>query len=307
MLPRYVNSDDKFPSTAGNSLYSEQEISLVKINIGQSAGNHHGPFWSPDESSETTHGLSNQWLNWLTGLIEADGSFPYVKKSSLSFYISQSTINASLLYAIRYWLGFGKIRWQPSENMVHYIIEDIPSLFNLAKLINGRFRTEGKFEAYLKFVNRLNKKSKVKDPVIVKPLNLVLDYSWLSGFTEGDGSFFIGLGQTPKSKLGVQLTCNIAWTQKHKKPLDLIASEFGGGFSYNKSLKFWVLTIKRQSEIKNLLFSVFVNNPIYGIKRLDYLDLVTVCEMFKTKQHLTESGLDLILKIRSNMNARRKV
>lgn len=91
------------------------------------------------------------------------------------------------------------------------------------------------------------------------------------------------------------------------KTLDLIASEFNGGFSYNKSLNFWVLTIKRQSDIKNLLLSVFVDNPLHGIKRLDYLDLVRVCEMFKTKQHLTESGLDLILKIRSNMNARRKV
>jgi hypothetical protein len=191
--------------------------------------------------------------------------------------------------------------------MVHYVIEDIPSLLILAKLINGRFRTQDKFEAYHIFVHRLNKKYKVKDPVKVQPLNLVLDYSWLAGFTEGDGSFFIGLGKVPKSKLGVQLTLNISWTQKHKKPLDLIASEFAGGFSYNKSLKFWVLTIKRQSEIKNLLFTVFVNNPIYGIKRLDYLDLVRVCEMFKTKQHLTESGLDLILKIRSNMNARRKV
>lgn len=299
MLPRYGNSDEKYPSIAGNS-YCKRKISYQ--NLGQSAGNHRY-----DEASETKRGLSNQWLNWLTGLIEADGSFPNTKKSSLSFYITQSTINAPLLYAIRFWLGFGKIRWQHSENMVHYVIEDISSLLILAKLINGRFRTEEKYEAYLKFVNRINKKSKMKHSIIVKPLNILLDYNWLAGFTEGDGSFFIGLGQTPRSKLGVQLTLNISWTQKHKKILDLIASEFNGGFSYNKSLKFWVLTIKRQSDIKNLLLSVLVDNPIHGIKRLDYLDLVRVCEMFKTKQHLTESGLDLILKIRSNMNARRKV
>lgn len=299
MLPCYENSNDKFPSIAGNSFC---EPDIYPLNLGQSAGNHRY-----DEASETKRGLSNQWLNWLTGLIEADGSFPNTKKSSLSFYISQSTINAPLLYAIRFWLGFGKIRWQHSENMVHYVIEDISSLLILAKLINGRFRTEQKYEAYLKFVNRINKKSKVKHSIIVKPLNILLDYNWLAGFTEGDGSFFIGLGQTPRSKLGVQLTLNISWTQKKKKTLDLIASEFNGGFSYNKSINFWVLTIKRQSDIKNLLLSVFVDNPLHGIKRLDYLDLVRVCEMFKTKQHLTESGLDLIFKIRSNMNARRKV
>lgn len=300
MLPRYVNRDEKYPSIAENSLYSKQE-EPVKINR-KSAGNHF-----LDEASETTHGLSNQWLNWLTGLIEADGSFPNSKRGNLSFYISQYRLNAPLLYAIRYWLGFGKIRWQHSENMVHYVIEDKPSLLILAKLVNGRFRTENKFEAYNIFVDNLNKKYKVKDLVKVQPLNVLMDYDWLAGFTEGDGSFFIGLGKSPKQKLGVQLTINISWTQKHKKPLDLIASEFGGGFSYNKSLKFWILTIKRQSVINNMLFRVFVNNPIYGIKRLDYLDLVRICEMFNTKQHLTESGLYFILKIRLNMNLRRKV
>lgn len=303
MLPRYRNSDEKYPLIAGNS-YCKRKISYQ--NLGQSAGNHRG-----DEASETNNGLSNQWLNWLTGFIEADGSFPDSKKNSLTFYISQSIINAPLLYAIRFWLGFGKIRWQHTlreENMVHYVIEDISSLLILANILNGRFRTEEKFEAYLKFVNRLNQKSKVKHhPVTIKPLNNFLDYNWLAGFTEGDGSFFIGLGNTPKSKLGLQLTLNISWTQKQKKTLDLIASEFNGTYSYNKRLKFWVFTIKRQSDIKNLLLTVLVENPIYGIKRLDYLDLVRACEMFKTKHHLTEEGLDLILKIRSNMNAKRKV
>jgi hypothetical protein len=157
--------------------------------------------------------------------------------------------------------------------MIHYIIEDIPNLIILANLVNGRFRTEHKYEAYLKFVSRFNNKSLEKDPIFVKPINLELDYNWLAGFTEGDGSFFIGLGKTSKSKLGVQLTLNIGWTQIHRKTLELIASEFKGGFCYNQSHKFWVLNIKRQSEIKKLLFSVFADNPLYGIKRFDYLDL----------------------------------
>lgn len=306
MLPHYLPSDDKFPLYTGNSLYSiVRGILPVTINrFGQSAGNHQASF-KLDESSETRHGLSNQWLNWVTGFIEADGSFPNVKKSSLSFYISQSTKNAPLIYAIKCWLGFGKVRLQHSENMVHYIIEDIPNLVRLANLVNGRFRTEHKYEAYVKFVNRLNEKNLVKNKIIIKPLNSKLDYNWLAGFTEGDGSFFINLGKTPKSKLGVQLALNISWTQKHKKTLDLIASEFKGGFSYNQSNKFWILNIKRQSEIKKLLLSVFVDNPLYGIKRHDYLDLKVACELFNTKQHLTQSGLELLLKIRSTMNARR--
>jgi len=66
------------------------------------------------ESSETKYRLSEQWLNWLTGLIEADGSFPNEKDNTLSFYISQSTKNTPLIYAIIFWFNFSKVQWQHS-------------------------------------------------------------------------------------------------------------------------------------------------------------------------------------------------
>lgn len=304
MLPHYLSSDDKIPPYAGKSLYSiVLAIFPVMINrIGQSAGIQ---TLRGEESSETKRGLSEQWLNWLTGLIEADGFFPNEKDKTLSFYISQSTKNAPLIYALKYWLGFGKVRWQHSEKMVHFVIEDIPNLTILANLINGRLRTEFKYEAYVKWINRFNKKAFVKNKVIVEPLNHNIDCNWLAGFTEGNGSFFIGLGNSPKSKLGVQVTLNISWTQKHRKTLELFASQFKGIWSYNKTQKCWEYNIKRKSELKHLLFSVFVDNPLYGIKKYDYFDLKRACELFNTKQHLTESGLKLLLEIKSNMNSRR--
>jgi hypothetical protein len=77
MLPHYLSSDDKIPLYAGKSLESiVLAIFPVTINrFGQSAGNLRS-LTSLVESSETKHGLSEQWLNWLTGLIEADGFFP---------------------------------------------------------------------------------------------------------------------------------------------------------------------------------------------------------------------------------------
>nr|YP_003875538.1 hypothetical protein GlirM_p18 [Rhizophagus irregularis]ADM94792.1 hypothetical protein [Rhizophagus irregularis] len=315
MLPHYLSSDDKIPPYAGKSLDSIVLANfLVTINrFGQSAGIQTFPKRELHPlgkqtlrgSSETKRGLSEQWLNWLTGLIEADGFFPNEKDKTLSFYISQSTKNAPLIYALKYWLGFGKVRWQHSEKMVHFVIEDIPNLTILANLINGRLRTEFKYEAYVKWINRFNKKAFVKNKVIVEPLNPNIDWNWLAGFTEGNGSFFIGLGNSPKSKLGVQVTLNISWTQKHRKTLELFASQFKGIWSYNKTQKCWEYNIKRKSELKHLLFSVFADNPLYGINKYDYFDLKRACELFNTKQHLTESGLKLLLEIKSNMNSRR--
>jgi len=131
MLPHYLSSDDKIPLYAGKSLNSIVLINFpVKINrFGQSAGNLRS-LTSIVESSETKHGLSEQWLNWLTGLIEADGSFPNEKDKTLSFYISQSTKNASLICALKYWLIFGKLRLKHSEKIVNFVIEYIPNLTN---------------------------------------------------------------------------------------------------------------------------------------------------------------------------------
>lgn len=71
MLPHYLSSDDKIPPYAGKS--SDSIVladSSVTINrFGQSAGNQ---TLRGEGSSETKRGLSEQWLNWLTGLIEAD-------------------------------------------------------------------------------------------------------------------------------------------------------------------------------------------------------------------------------------------
>ena len=41
--------------------------------------------------------------------------------------------------------------------MVLFVIEDTPNLTILANLINGRLRTEFKYEAYVKWINHLNK------------------------------------------------------------------------------------------------------------------------------------------------------
>ena len=101
MLPHYLSSDDKIPPYAGKSSDSIvlANFSVTINRFGQSAGNQ---TLRGEGSSETKRGLSEQWLNWLTGLIEADGSFPNEKDKTLSFYISQSTKNAPLIYALKY-------------------------------------------------------------------------------------------------------------------------------------------------------------------------------------------------------------
>ena len=74
MLPYYFNSENKFPLYTGNSF---NYIILIKFSItiyiiGLSVWNIQSLNINKTliKSSETKHGLSEQWLNWLTGLIK---------------------------------------------------------------------------------------------------------------------------------------------------------------------------------------------------------------------------------------------
>jgi LAGLIDADG endonuclease len=61
--------------------------------------------------------------------------------------------------------------------------------------------------------------------------------------------------------------------------MEFISQHFQGAWSYNKVTDSWVFTVKRQSEVAKLL-AIFSTHPLYGVKRLDYLDLCLAHELF---------------------------
>jgi len=244
--------------------------------------------------------INESFLNWLTGFIEAEGSFPDEKDGTLSFYISQHMKSAALMYAIKLFLGFGKVRWQFSENMVHFVIEDKASMIKLANILNGRFRSNAKYTAFVIWLKRLTKNERI----LPLSLNTVMNFDWLAGFTEGDGSFFISIAPSRAMLSGFQATLNISWTQKHKDVLDFISRSFQGSWSYNKQKDSWAFTVKRQSEVTRLL-ALFELHPLYGSKRLDYQDLCLANKLFLTKEHLTVKGIEQLRTIHAGMNQRR--
>jgi hypothetical protein len=94
------------------------------------------------------------------------------------------------MYAIRFFIGFGKVRFHFSQEMVHFVVEDRASLL-LANLLNGRFRTPAKYDAFVTWLAKLTK----DNPIAPLPLNTEMDFNWLAGFTEGDGSFLFQSSQ----------------------------------------------------------------------------------------------------------------
>ena len=66
-----------------------------------------------------------------------------------------------------------------------------------------------------------------------------------------------------------------------------------------------VLTIFNFSDINNLIIPFFENNPLLGVKLIDYLDWCKVARLIEKGSHLTIEGLNLIREIKSGMNTGR--
>ena len=80
---------------------------------------------------------NTNFLTWLIGFVEGDGSFVISKtKNSLQFVITQSTEDIKILDYIKDNLGFGKVINQ-GERTSRFIVQDLKNLHLLILLFNG--------------------------------------------------------------------------------------------------------------------------------------------------------------------------
>ena len=56
------------------------------------------------------------------------------------------------------------------------------------------------------------------------------------------------------------------------------------------------------SDINEKIIPFFSKHPIAGIKLLDFVDWCKAAEIIKAKDHLTEDGVNQIIKIKAGMN-----
>jgi len=64
--------------------------------------------------------------------------------------------------------------------------------------------------------------------------------------------------------------------------------------------------VSKLSDLTEKIIPFFDKYPIRGVKALDFADFKAVAELMLNKEHLTESGLKKIQKIKAGMNSLRK-
>ena len=136
-----------------------------------------------------------------------------------------------------------------------------------------------------------------------------IDPNWISGLACGDGCFHISIRNSTTTKLGKSVVLKFHIVQ-HCRDIELMRKlkhTLGCGrieLTLQQSAVYFVVT--NFKDISDKIIPLFDQNPIKGVKALDYSDFKEVVNLMYKKDHLTEQGLSKIQSIRSNMNLFRK-
>ena len=146
---------------------------------------------------------------------------------------------------------------------------------------------------------------KIKEVERPSVLNLeIIDPNWLAGFVSGEGSFLIDIYKS-KTIIGMGVTLRFYLSQHSRDELLMksLVSYFGcGHYKPRNNRDFGEFVITKLEDLIEKVIPLFQKYQILGIKHLDFLDFVKVAEIMKEKGHLTERGLDQVIKIKAGMN-----
>jgi hypothetical protein len=131
--------------------------------------------------------------------------------------------------------------------------------------------------------------------------------AWVTGFIDGEGTFFVDLLKNKTMALGIQVQLQFSITQ-HIRDADLMRSLvdfFGAGIVVSDGPTKIQYRIRRFADFEQSLFPLLDEYPLMTQKRLDAEAFRKVHALMKDGRHLTPDGLDEIRVIKSTMNRAR--
>ena len=240
--------------------------------------------------------LNNEQLGYyLAGLIDGDGHFSKAQQLVIVF----SSPDAFLAYYLKERLGYGNVRKVKDKNAYLLILSNKKGMLNVINLINGKLKTEHRFN---QVVNNVLSHTKYAD----QNSNFTIDSSknfdnhWLAGFSDADASFQIKIiRRITRNKPEIRLNFQI--DQKSDLLLNIIKEYLGGNIAYRKSQDTYYYGSTNFGSAKRVI-EYFDRYHLQSRKHISYLRWRKVYRLIQDKQHLTDKGLSKILIIKSLIN-----
>lgn len=238
--------------------------------------------------------------HYLAGLIDGDGHFSKTPQLVIVF----NELDVSLGYYIKSKLGFGKIYKVKNKKAILLVVSKLEGIVKVLELINGKIKNKSK-------IDQINQNILI-NPYFNKFLhfnsNPVFDLNnyWLSGFTDADGSFQIKLiHRVKKAVSNTEVRLNFQIDQKIDYLLILIKDFIGGNIGYRKNKNTYYYGSTSFGSAKKVI-NYFDNYPLLSYKYLNYLKWRKAYIIIQNKEHLTTSGLEKLIKLKTSMNRNNK-
>jgi hypothetical protein len=261
---------------------------------------------------------SLNFSHYITGLIEGDGTIivPKTEKSAKgklnypSIQITFDLRDLPLAMIIQKELGYGTLSRTKGVNAYRFTVNDKEGIVYLVSVLNGQFRTVKINDFYLliDFLNAryptLNLEKRGLDR------SSFSNNSWLSGFIDADGLFFVRSNKL-KLSTGFEIVQTIRDKKGRKKNeiMNKISEYLKVNLKlvnkkYCKGLDQYLIRFSNLNS--NLILIDYLDKyPLFSSKYLNYLDYMQVVDLIKNKKH-KENSL-FINNIKKNMNNKRTV
>lgn len=205
-----------------------QQVTKDGVNFSNSVG-----------TSETTRAAlfkKDAYFNqWLSGLIDGDGTLQVSKKGYSSCEITVALSDERMLRIIQNKLG-GSVKIRSGARAVRWRIHDKTSMINLISRINGNIRHTTRLLQLNKVCANLNLD-------VIDPSKISKNNAWFAGFFDADGT----IGYYFKNGYP-QLTISV--TNKLKCDIEHFHKVFGGNVYFDKGQNgYYKWTIQSKCDI----------------------------------------------------------
>ena len=253
---------------------------------------------------------SAQWLTWLIGFAEGDGSFIVTNRGDLMFVITQNNYNIEILHEIQRGLGVGRVIIQSKAlNASQYTVQDQIGLSLIVSLFNGNLILPSRqigFEKFITGYNNIIDKPRApirtipKIQLINKTPTFSLNDCWLVGFSDSEACFHARFRKT-------NYRFEYSVSQKHdanKKVLERIQELFNAGVVKPHSQPgHWSYYTVNLSSCE-IIVNYFSKFPLKTNKKQSFKKWKIIYEAIKKKQHLIPEQREQLSILSKTINPR---
>jgi hypothetical protein len=135
-----------------------------------------------------------------------------------------------------------------------------------------------------------------------------LQSEWVVGFTDGEGTFYVGINRQPEMTAGFQVLPEFRIVQHERdiKLLHAIKNFFNCGVVRKNHGDRFELRIRKIEHLMEIIVPFFEKYPLHTQKKFDFLSFRKIILKMQKGEHLNRDGIKKILNIAKKMNRQEK-